>query len=69
MDQNREIKQTWNNSKRWKQHIDKINKKYNINISEIETKKMSKKWKQGGVQGGSWITNHEERKLTFTVSR
>ena len=40
MDQNREIKQTWNNSKRWKQHIDKINKKYNINISEIETKKM-----------------------------
>ena len=32
MDQNREIKQTWNNSKRWKQHIDKINKKYNINI-------------------------------------
>ena len=46
MDQNREIKQTWNNSKRWKQHIDKINKKYNINISEIETKKMSKKWKQ-----------------------
>ena len=46
MDQNREIKQTWNNSKRWKQHIDKINTKYNINISEIETKKMSKKWKQ-----------------------
>ena len=46
MDQNREIKQTWNNSKRWKQRIDKINKKYNINISEIETKKMSKKWKQ-----------------------
>ena len=46
MDQNREIKQTWNNSKRWKHHIDKINKKYNINISEIETKKMSKKWKQ-----------------------
>ena len=29
-----------------KQHIDKINTKYNINISEIETKKMSKKWKQ-----------------------
>ena len=46
MDQNREIQQTWNNSKRWKQHIDKINKKYNINISEIETKKMTKKWKQ-----------------------
>ena len=42
MDQNREKKQTWNNNKRWKQHIDKINKKYNINISEIETKK----WKQ-----------------------
>ena len=46
MDQNREIKQTWNNSKRWKQHINKINKKYNINISEIDTKKMSKRWKQ-----------------------
>ena len=27
MDQNREIKQTWNNSKRWGQHIDKIKKK------------------------------------------
>ena len=26
MDQNREIKQTWNNSKIWEQHIDKINK-------------------------------------------
>ena len=23
----------------------------------------------GGVQGGYWITNHEERKLPFTVSR
>ena len=46
MDQNREIKQTWNNSKRWGQHIHKINKKYNVNISGIETKKMSKKWKQ-----------------------
>ena len=38
MDQNREMKQTWNNSKRWGQHIDKKNKKYNVNISEIETK-------------------------------
>ena len=48
MDKNREIKQTWNNSKRWGQHIDNINKKYNVNIhlGEIETKKMSKKWKQ-----------------------
>ena len=46
MDQNREIKQTWNNSKRWEQHIDKITKKYNVNINEIETKKRSKKWKQ-----------------------
>ena len=24
---------------------------------------------KGGVQGGYWITNHEERKLPFTVSR
>ena len=23
----------------------------------------------GGVQGGYWITNHEERKFPFTVSR
>ena len=49
MDQNREIKQTWNNSKRWITAKDGNNnrqKKYNINISEIETKKMSKKWKQ-----------------------
>ena len=46
MDQNRQIKQTWKNSKRWGQHIDKINKKYNVDIGEIETKKMSKKWKQ-----------------------
>ena len=46
MDQHREIKETRNNSKRWEQHIDKINKKYNVNISEIETKKMSRKWKQ-----------------------
>ena len=43
MDQNKEIKQTWNSSKRWGQHIDKLNKKYNVNIGEIETKKMSKK--------------------------
>ena len=42
MDQNRKIKQVWKNSKRWGQHIDKINKKY-INICDIETKKMSKK--------------------------
>ena len=46
MDQNRELKQTWKNRKRWGQHIDKINKKYNVNIGDIETKKMIKKWKQ-----------------------
>ena len=46
MDQHREIKQTWNNSKIWEQHIDKINKKYNVKIDEIKTKKMSNKWKQ-----------------------
>ena len=35
MDQNREIKQTWKSSKRWGKHIDKINKKYNVNIGDI----------------------------------
>ena len=40
MDRDGEIKETWKNSSRWGQHIDKINHRYSIHI--IETKNMIK---------------------------
>ena len=42
------------------QHIDKINKKYNVNIGEIETKNMSKKWKQEYLKVKIFITTKTE---------
>ena len=46
MDQNREIKQTWNNSKRWGQHIDKINTNTTSTKVRLKQKRLAK-WKQG----------------------
>ncbi len=44
MEQGRQIKTTWNNSKKWGLHINNMNEKYTID--NIENSNMSKKWKK-----------------------
>ncbi len=44
MEQGRQIKTTWKNSKKWGLHINNMKEKYTID--NIENSNMSKKWKK-----------------------